>query len=134
MNTFTFRLKPGQDLKTGIEEFATRHNLKAGAIMTCVGGLNKVSMRMAGATPDKQDIRTEKGHYEIVSLTGTICPDGSHLHIAVSDAQGKVTGGHLKEGATVYPTAELVIYESSEETYARKLDPDTGFSELTVEQ
>jgi predicted DNA-binding protein with PD1-like motif len=134
MTTFTFRLKPGQDLKTGIEEFASRHNLKAASVLTCVGGLAKVTMRMAGATPDNQDIRIEEGHFEIVSLTGTISPDGSHLHIAVSKEQGVVTGGHLKEGATVYPTAEVVIYESAEVTYARKLDPETGFPELIVEQ
>lgn len=134
MKTITFRLKPGQDLKNGIEEFVSIHNLKAGSILTCVGGLSKVTVRMAGATPDKQDIWAEDGPFEIVSLVGTLGPDGSHLHIAVSNEHGAVSGGHLKEGSIVHPTAEVVIYESSEESYTRKLDSETGFQELIIER
>lgn len=133
MNIYTFRLKPGQDLKTCIEQFTLDKQLRGASILSCVGGLTQVTMRMAGATPDKQDIRTTKEHLEIVSLVGTICGDGTHLHIAVSDKNGAVTGGHLKEGTLVYPTAEVVIISNEHETYRRIMDKDTGFPELIVE-
>lgn len=132
MSYHTFRLKPGHDLKLEIERFCASKHLKAAVVATCVGGLNQVTMRMAGATPEKQDIRTTKGHFEIVSLVGTISPDGSHLHIAVSDENGIVSGGHLKEGTIIYPTAEIMLIESKEEAYSREMDSDTGFPELVV--
>lgn len=111
MRSFTFRLIPGNDLKLGIEKFVEDRELNAASIVSCVGGLKQVNMRMAGATPAKQDIRNLDGHYEIVSLMGTVSKDGSHLHLAVSDSEGVVTGGHLKEGCIVDPTAEVVIGE-----------------------
>jgi hypothetical protein len=134
MRTYTFRLKPGQDLKVGIEQFVSSKKLKTVAIVTCVGGLKRVTMRMAGATPDKQDVRTIDGHFEIVSLMGTNSVDGSHLHISVSDENGTVIGGHLKEGSLVYPTAEIVISESKQEDYSRIMDEETGFPELVVKE
>ena len=48
MKTYAFRLKPGQDLRSEIEKFAKRKNIKAGIVLTGVGNLNKVVLRMAG--------------------------------------------------------------------------------------
>ncbi len=128
----TFRLKPGDDLRQGLEEFFQANNLKAASIVTCVGSIDRLSMRMAGASPGLQDNRVIKGCYEIVSLVGTIGKDGSHIHISVSDTKGRVIGGHLKNGSRIHTTAEIVLVESSEELYKRELDPETGFKELTV--
>jgi len=58
--------------------------------------------------------------------------DGSHLHLSVSDQRGKVTGGHLKEGAIVRTTVELVIAILPEWRFARIPDPETGSMELKV--
>jgi predicted DNA-binding protein with PD1-like motif len=57
MKLYTFRIKPGNDLKTEIEKFIKAKNIQAGFIVTCVGGLSQAVMRMAGALPNKQDIR-----------------------------------------------------------------------------
>ena len=132
--TYTFRLKTGSDLKLGIEQFFKDNNLNSAAIVTCVGSLSAVNIRMAGAEPNKQDIRNIKGDYEIVSLVGTVSKDGSHIHVSVSDKGGRVLGGHLKEGSTVHTTAEIVILESDKETYIRELDENTGFTELVVQK
>ena len=132
MKTFAFRLKPGLDLKTEIEAFAARNNLKAAFVITCVGGLQQVTMRMAGAKPDAQDIRTTTEDFEIVSLVGTTGSGGSHFHIAVSDMAGAVMGGHLKEGTIVHPTAEIVLGELDDATFTREMDDETGFTELVV--
>ena len=48
-------------------------------------------------------------HFEIVSLSGSICGDGGlHLHMSMADNEGRVVGGHLKY-ARVWTTAELLL-------------------------
>jgi len=132
MKLHTIRIKPGNDLKTSIEDFVASNDIRAGFIITCVGGLNQASMRMAGARPDKQDIRTYRGDFEVTSLVGTVSVHGVHLHMSISDKDGQSFGGHLKEGAIVHPTAEIVIGEDETVTYTRELDEETGFPELIV--
>ncbi len=132
MEVHTFRLKPGNDLKTEIEKFVKAKNIQAGFIITCVAGLSQASLRMAGAMPDKQDIRTYKGDFEVTSLVGTVSVNGVHLHMAISDKEGQGFGGHLKEGTIIHPTAEIVIGEDKAAVYTRKLDEETGFPELEV--
>lgn len=56
MKTITFRLKPGADLKKSLEAVIAEHSVKAGFIVTCVGGLKQAVVRMAGAKPEAQDI------------------------------------------------------------------------------
>ena len=132
MKTYAFRLRPGQDLKLEIERYAKANNIQAGFIVTCVAGLEQATLRMAGAMPDKQDIRTFEGALEVTSLVGTVSVNGCHLHLSVSDKEGKAFGGHLKEGTLVHPTAEVVIGEAENLVFAREPDEDTGFDELVV--
>lgn len=132
MKVYTLRIKPGNDLKIALEKFVQTNGIQAGFIITCVGGLSQATLRMAGALPDKQDIRTFKGDFEVTSLVGTVSVNGVHLHMAVSDSEGRGFGGHLKEGTTIHPTAEIVIGEDEQAIYTRELDEETGFSELVV--
>lgn len=124
-----FRLKPGQDLKAAIQELVNRKQIKAGWISTCVGSLTNYKIRFANQTNGSVD----SGHFEIVSLTGTVSVNGSHLHISISDSTGKTTGGHLMEGCTVYTTAEIVILSSNELVFKREKDGTTAWEELQVE-
>lgn len=132
MKIHTFRLKSGQDLKEGIEQYVNHNDIKAGFVITCVAGVKQATLRMAGAEPDNQDIRTFKGPLEVDSMVGTVSVNGCHLHITVSDKEGRVFGGHLKENSPVYPTAEVVIGEDPDKTYVREMDEETGFNELVV--
>ena len=132
MHIHTFRLKPGCDLKTEIERFVTDKQIKAGFIITCVAGLEQATMRMAGAAPGREDIRTFSGDFEVTSLVGTVSVNGVHLHISISDSEGHAFGGHLKEGTIVHPTAEIVIGEDTTAIYTREHDEETGFAELKV--
>jgi len=132
MQTIIFRLKPGADLKSSIEEIINQNSVKAGFIITCVGGLEQATVRMAGAKPDVQDIRTFKNDFEIVSLVGTVSISGTHLHMSFSDSQGIVYGGHLKEGTIIHPTAEIVIGIDEDIEMKREMDDETGFTELVV--
>lgn len=134
MKLYTLRLKQNQDLRVELLKFAKDKGIQAGSILTCVGALKPFVLRMAGATPENQDIRTYKDKHEIVSLVGTLSGEDCHLHIALSDEEGQVVGGHLKDGSLVDLTAEIVIVEDDTVTYTREPDADTGFRELVVKQ
>lgn len=133
MNQLTFRLKPGQLLKEEIEKAATEKGIKAGVLLSVVGGLGNAVLRMAGSDADNQTVKSWDGPFEIVSGTGTVCTDGCHIHISVSDKNGNVIGGHLKDGCVVKYTAEIVIGIFDDAAYRRLPDENTGFDELVVE-
>src|SRR5688500_19319327 len=104
MENYTFRLKPGQDLFDSIQAFAQQQRIGAGCALSGVGSLSHARLRLAN-----RDFYCEyDGPFEIVSITGTVSFDGSHLHIAISDGEGKKIGGLLESGGNVYTTAENV--------------------------
>ncbi len=130
MNSLTFRLHPGDFLKEEIEK--RTKDVSAGVLLSVVGALENAQLRMAGATPNNQVVKNVPGPLEIVSGTGTISSDGCHIHIAVADREGKVFGGHLKNGCRVGVTVEVVIGIFDDVVYKRVLDAKTGFQELKV--
>ena len=123
-----FRLKPGQDLKQSIDSFVKAKNIKAGWIATCVGSLTDYNIRFANQEKGYSD----KGHFEIVSVVGTVSVNGSHIHLSISDSTGKTIGGHLLAGCKVYTTAEIVIGESKDLIFTREKDGSTPWEELQV--
>jgi predicted DNA-binding protein with PD1-like motif len=125
-----FRLKPGQDLRKEIEAFVQKENILAGWIITCVGSLTQTNLRFANQPGGSGS----NGHFEIVSLTGTISTSGSHLHMSVSDSLGRTIGGHLLDGNIVYTTAEIVIGESKSLVFSREKDGTTAWEELQVKK
>ena len=129
MIVHAFRILPGEDLRLSIEEFVAQHCLQAAVILACVGSLTKVVLRYAGSSS-----ATElHDRFEIVSMEATLSAHGSHFHIAVSDGDGNVKGGHLLPGSIVYTTAEMVIGEIPGLTFQRVEDPATGYCELVVQ-
>ena len=125
-----FRLKPGQDLKLSIGQFVKGRNIRAGWIVTCVGSLTQYHLRFA----NQREGQTGNGFFEIISLSGTVSLDGLHLHIALSDDKGVLTGGHLLEGCIIYTTAEIVIEETTEYVFTRENDDSTGWKELHIKK
>ena len=128
--TYVFRLKPGQDLKTEIQNLVNQKQIKAGWVSTCVGSLTNYQIRFANQPNGSND----SGHFEIVSLTGTVSINGSHIHISISDSSGKTIGGHLMEGCKIYTTAEIVIGSSNDFIFKREKDGTTEWEELQVEE
>ncbi len=132
MQTLAFRLKPGQLLKEELERRMINADIKAGVLLSIVGALKQPNLRMAGATPESQEIKKFEGTYEIVSGTGTFSPDGCHIHLSISGKDGNVFGGHLKDGCIVDLTVEVVIGIIDNKEFSRKLDKETGFEELEI--
>jgi hypothetical protein len=122
------RLNPHDDLRLALEDFTYTHHVRAGYIVTCVGSLDGAKLRMA----DQKDSTIFPGKFEIVSLVGTLSPNGPHLHISLSDETGKMIGGHLDHGCTIRTTAEIVIGEAIDLHFSRLVDPETGFHELSI--
>jgi predicted DNA-binding protein with PD1-like motif len=125
---FAVRLKPGQDLREELEKLTKSANIRAGFILTAVGSLKKAALRLA----DRTEASTFEQKFEIVSLVGTLSTDGVHLHVSLSDQDGKTTGGHLVSGCIVYTTAEIVIGEARDLIFTRELDEQTGYKELRI--
>jgi predicted DNA-binding protein with PD1-like motif len=127
------RLKEGQDLKISIEKLVAALNLSAATVISGVGSLTAAKLRMAGAEINKQEVRSLDGPFEIVSLTGNLGPNRTHLHVSLSDKTGKVVGGHVKEGCVVHTTVELVLAVEDILIFGSVPDPDTGFDELSIQ-
>lgn len=128
LKTYALRLRPGQDLRVELEEFARRKGIRAGFILTAVGSLQKASLRLA----NQSNTTSYEDKFEIVSLVGTLSPDGPHLHLSLSDGTGKTIGGHLVAGCIIYTTAEIVIGELKGVSFTREQDAQTGYQELRI--
>lgn len=124
------RLKPGEDLKLAIDSIVAIHGIKAGWIITAVGSLTQTNIRYANQPKGVQ----LKGHFEIVSLTGILSVNGSHLHTSISDSTGYTVGGHLLEGNIVYTTVEIVIGETKQLHFTREKDGTTPWEELQIKK
>lgn len=134
MKLYATRIKEGEDLKSAILKFTRDRKLPSAVIVGAVGSLSAAKIRMAGASPEKQDVRTYEGAFEIVSLVGTVSEDAKmHIHISIADTEGVVVGGHLKEGCIVHTTVELAIASEPTLRFTREFDNDTGFDELRIE-
>jgi predicted DNA-binding protein with PD1-like motif len=128
MQVHALRLKPGQDLKIELQKFVTENKIGASSIITCVGSLQKATLRLA----NQPDYTTYEQKMEIVSLVGTLAEEGSHVHISVSDSTGTTIGGHLVEGCIIYTTAEIVIGVLPNYRFAREQDEASGYKELKI--
>jgi len=128
MQNYTFRLKSGQDLFDSIEVFVKEKHIEAGCILSGVGSLTHATIRLA----NREFSSEYDGHFEIVSITGTVSIHGSHLHISISDEDGKTIGGHFESGCKIYTTAEIVIAVFNNVVYKREFAEDSGYDELSV--
>lgn len=122
------RIPPGDDLKPALMKLATDYRLQATAILTAVGSLSAVSLRLANSAETTEF----QGKFEIVSLVGTLSEYGAHLHMTVADSRGTTLGGHVMAGSTIYTTAEIVLAELGELRFTRQPCPLSGYQELTV--
>jgi hypothetical protein len=128
MKVVPLRLLPGDDLRLALEAWMAEQQEQASCVISAVGSLSLAQLRLAGAS----EATVIRGELEILSLSGTLSPDGAHLHIAVADSSGTVIGGHLCAGSLVRTTAELVIGLLPEWRFRRELDPATGYAELQI--
>lgn len=125
--TLPVRLAPGCDLRRALEALA-RPPADAAFVVAGIGSLSEARIRFADAAAET----VIAGPLEIVSLAGTLTPQGAHLHIAVSTADGRMLGGHLCHGSAVRTTAEVLLARLPDWSLTREPDARTGYLELVV--
>ena len=128
MQAVSVRLLPGDDVRKRIDEICAQRNIAAGVILSGVGNLQAVNIRLAGATSTLR----RNDAFEIVSLTGTASVSGLHIHVALADTKAAVIGGHLLAGCIVRTTLELVVGVLDDTAFERAHDASTGYGELVV--
>lgn len=128
MDLHPLRLTPGADLRRSLEALATAPGADAAFVVAGIGSLVNARLRYAGEAVET-DIA---GPLEILSLSGTLSASGAHLHASVSDASGRVLGGHLGHGSIVRTTAEVLLAPLKGWSLTREADQATGFMELVV--
>ncbi|QTO46764.1 PPC domain-containing DNA-binding protein [Burkholderia latens] len=128
MQAHPLRLVPGDDLRASIEQALHRLDASAGFVIQGIGSLSVAQLRFAGI-----DAPSElRASLEILTLAGSVAPDGAHLHMSVSDAQGRVWGGHVASGCVVRTTAEILLVLLPAHRFSREPDAGTGFNELVI--
>ena len=128
MNDLPLRLPPGSDLRRALEDAVRGTGHGSAFVVSGIGSLSNPRLRFAGAEAETP----LSGAFEILSLAGTITPDGAHLHMSIADREGRVVGGHLGYGNEVRTTAEVLLVLLSGWALSRALDRGTGFKELVV--
>jgi len=128
MQLLPIRLSPGADIRRALEEAVRSQSTDSAFVISGIGSLTKARLRYAGEPTES----TIAGPLEILSLSGSLTSSGAHLHMAVSDAWGRVYGGHAGYGNVVRTTAEILLALLPDGELTREHDAVTGFNELVV--
>jgi glutaredoxin/predicted DNA-binding protein with PD1-like motif len=98
------KLGPGSDLRRSLEQLALQQNA-SGFVLGVVGNLSRAAFQC----PGRAEPNVLQGDLEIITLNGTVSPQGVHLHLSLSDGDCQVWGGHLEHGTLVLKGADLLV-------------------------
>ena len=139
------RLKPGMDLLDGIQAACERYRIHNGVILSAIGSLACVRFCDVEALPEKKcgygygRILALDETIELTGASGVVCSDADgninlHVHVCLSDRNGKAYGGHLVQGTTVLMTADIVLGEIEGVSMLREYDPEMDVYLLSPRQ
>ena len=128
MKTLPLRLHPGDDLRQALDDALAAQGAEAAFVVCGIGSLREARLRLAG----RDELHHAAGDLEILTLSGTLGAGGSHLHASLSDADGRVFGGHVAPGCIVRTTAEVLLAVLDDVRFAREPDAVTGYLELAI--
>ncbi|MCK4248553.1 MAG: DNA-binding protein [Candidatus Omnitrophica bacterium] len=122
------RVGHGEDLLQGIEKICKKNNIMMGKV-SAIGAVSQGAFGYYDQVKKKYLKKTLHRKLEMVSCIGNISVKNKktfvHAHIAFSDKEGKVLGGHLMEGTIVF-ACEIIIEELKGKLLNRVLDKQTG--------
>jgi uncharacterized protein len=122
------RFAPGTDLRAALASVLANQGCDAGFVLQGIGSLSTARIRLAG----KDKLEELHGDLEILTLAGSLSTNGAHLHVSVSEADGRVIGGHMGPGCVVRTTAEVLVGLLPGHRFTREHDDQTGYPELVV--
>jgi len=129
MALLPIRLNPGDDVRCALEDLVRGSESSSAFVISGIGSLVDARLRFAG----EADESLIAGPLEILSIAGSMTTDGAHLHMAVSDSTGRVSGGHAGYGNIVRTTVEAVLVVLPAWQLTRQFDAATGFKELSIQ-
>ncbi len=104
MHALPLHLGPGSDLRHSLEQLAVDEQV-SGFVLGVVGNLAQAAFQC----PGQAEPTVLRGDLEIITLNGTLSPQGVHLHLSLSDGSCQVWGGHLEHGTLVLKGADLLV-------------------------
>ncbi|XP_076053887.1 bifunctional protein GlmU-like isoform X1 [Oratosquilla oratoria] len=107
--------------KSFLEDYVKKNTPSGVFVLSCCGSVKSVTLRYA-SDPDgtTNTIETLYKYFEVLSMTGTLSQEGTHLHITLADNTGRTVGGHLVGNLMVQTTMEVKNFL---EEYAKKMAP-----------
>ncbi|WP_411871249.1 PCC domain-containing protein [Vulcanococcus limneticus] len=127
MRPVPLKLGPGSDLHRSLVQLGRAQNAP-GFVLGVVGNLSQVAFQCPG--PGGPTVL--QGDFEIISLQGTVGPEGVHLHLSFSDGDCQVWGGHLEPGTLVLKGADLLVGVLAEPAPADQPSPATGQPRVAI--
>ncbi len=104
MRELSLKLSSNSDVIDSLQEFSFKQN-STGYILSVVGDLSTVVIQC----PGKSEPSKINGHLEVITLSGIVKPNHSHLHLSFSDGDCKVWGGHLNRGTIVFKALDILV-------------------------
>lgn len=129
MPNLPLRLNPGEDLRAALQAAVRERQQRAAFVLAGIGSLIDARLRLAAA----DEALLVPGPSEVLTLSGSLGADHAHLHMSLSDAQGRVWGGHVMPGCVVRTTAEVLIAWLPDWDFTREADAATGYLELRAQ-
>lgn len=105
-------LDRGALLLESINEAIQSKGIRDGQVIISSGSVQECTYHFVASTNlnAQNEYRTIKGPSEILSGGGIIADGEPHIHIALSNAEKGVYGGHLEKGCRVLYLAEITVF------------------------
>jgi uncharacterized protein len=120
---YIIRLERGEEIMETLGEFCEQAGIKSGHF-SGIGACDQSEIAAYSAADKGYVTKKFEGDYEIISLNGTISDENIHVHIALSDHNMNMIGGHLNS-ARISATCEIQLTPGTE-PISRFQDEETG--------
>jgi predicted DNA-binding protein with PD1-like motif len=121
-DVYRVSLDRGALLLESIDDVIKEKNIRDGHVVISSGSVQECTYHFVASTAAKaqNEYRTVKGPSEILSASGIIADGETHIHIALSNPEKGVYGGHLEKGCRVLYLAEFTVFRYAGSPLTRK--------------
>ena len=121
-DVYRVSLDRGALLLESIEDVIKAKNIRDGQVTVSSGSVQDCTYHFVASTALKaqNEYRTVKGPSEILTASGIIADGEPHIHIALSNPDKGVYGGHLEKGCRVLYLAEFTLFRYAGSPLTRK--------------
>jgi uncharacterized protein len=109
-------------LLESINDIIKQKQVQDGHVMITAGSVQECTYHYVTSTDSKpkDEFKTVKGPFEILSAGGIIANGEPHLHITLSAPDKGAFGGHLEKGCRILYLGEVTIFKYSGPPLVRK--------------